>query len=296
MVKFDIISGFLGAGKTTFIKKLLKSLNNEKIVLIENEFGEVSVDREVLEIEGFEVYELSNGCVCCKLKSDFLLTLRQILSQSVDRIIFEPSGIFILAEIFDIFKDSQISAKCYINSVSTIVDAQNFSNHIQSYSDFFKSQISSASSLVISKTQLLLPEEISQIELELRMLNQTATILAKDWSELSNEELLDLVDKKTISKVNNIAHSLRHDFESMGLRTSRILELEQLESILEKCKDGGYGNILRGKGIIKSDNGFLEFHYVDGHYSVFKSTGVSTGIVSFIGRNLKKEPLTAAFQ
>lgn len=95
MVKFDIVSGFLGAGKTTFIKKILKALDHEKVVIIENEFGEVSVDREVLEIEGFEVYELSNGCVCCKLKGDFLLTLRQILSQDIDRIIFEPSGIFI---------------------------------------------------------------------------------------------------------------------------------------------------------------------------------------------------------
>jgi len=296
MVKFDIVSGFLGAGKTTFIKKLLNSLDNEKVILIENEFGEVSFDREVLEIEGFNVYELSNGCVCCTLKGDFLLTLRQILSQGIDRIIFEPSGIFILDEIFDIFKDSQISAKCYINSVTTVVDAQNFQNHIQSYSGFFKSQICSASSLVISKTQLLLAEEISQIELELRMLNQTATILAKDWIELSNEELLDLVDKKTIVKVNHIAHSLSHDFESIGLRTSRILELEQLESILEKCKNGGYGNILRGKGFIKSNNGFLEFHYVDGHYSILKFMGASTGIVSFIGRNLKKDPLTAAFQ
>lgn len=296
MVKFDIVSGFLGAGKTTFIKRLLSSLDNEKVVLIENEFGEVSFDREVLEIEGFDVYELSNGCVCCTLKGDFLLTLRQILRQGIDRIIFEPSGIFILDEIFDIFKDSQISAKCYINSVTAVVDAQNYPNHIQSYSGFFKSQICSASSLVISKTQLLLAEEISQIELELRMLNQTATILAKDWIELSNKELLDLVDKKTIVKVNHIARSLSHDFESMGLRTSRIFELEQLESILEKCKNGGYGNILRGKGFIKSNNGFLEFHYVDGHYSILKSMGASTGIVSFIGRNLKKEPLTAAFQ
>lgn len=297
MVKFDIISGFLGSGKTTLIKKILNVLDcNEKVVLIENEFGDVSVDREVLEIEGFEIYEISNGCVCCKLKGDFIFTLKQILTQKIDRIIFEPSGIFIIGEIFDLFKDPQISSECFINSVTTVVDAQNFSNHIQSYSGFFKSQICSASSLVVSKTQLLLAEEISQIELELRMLNETATILAKDWIELSNEELLDLIDKKTVLMVNNIEHSLSHDFESMGLRTSRILKLEQLESILMKCKNGEYGNILRGKGFIKTDNGFLEFHYVDGHYSIIESTGVTTGIVSFIGSNLQKEPLTEAFQ
>lgn len=297
MVKFDIISGFLGSGKTTLIRKILNSLNSkEKVVLIENEFGEVSVDREILEIEGFDVYELSNGCVCCKLKGDFLLTLRQILSQDIDRIIFEPSGIFILNEILDVFKDSQISAKCYINSVTTVVDAENFSNHIQSYAGFFKSQICSASSLVLSKTQLVLTEELPQIELELRMLNEMATILAKDWTQLSNEELLGLLDKKTVITANNIAHSLNHDFKSMGLRTSKILKLAQLENILVKCENGEYGDILRGKGFIKSDNGFLEFQYVDGHYSILESTGVSTGVISFIGRNLQEEPLTAAFK
>jgi len=296
MIKFDIVSGFLGAGKTTLIKKLLKSLDHEKFVLIENEFGDVSVDREVLEIEGFDVYELSNGCVCCKLKGDFILTLRQILSQGIDRIIFEPSGIFILDEIFEIFKDPQISDKCYINSITTVVDAQNFSTHIQSYSGFFKSQIRSATSLVVSKTQLVLAEEISQLELELRMLNEYATILTKDWMELSNEELLGVVERKPVFIENDITRSLSHDFESIGLRTSLILDRKQLECILEKCKNGVYGKILRGKGIINSGNSFLEFNYVDGRYSIVESSGVSIGIVSFIGEILLKEPLTLVFQ
>ncbi|MDR3542102.1 MAG: GTP-binding protein [Desulfosporosinus sp.] len=296
MVKFDVISGFLGSGKTTLIRKILNSLDSsEKIVLIENEFGDVSVDREILAIEGFDIYEISNGCVCCKLKGEFIFTLKQILSQKIDRIIFEPSGIFILSEIFDLFKDPQISSECHLNSITTVVDAQNFSNYIQSYSGFFKSQICSASSLIISKTQLLLPEEISQIELQLRMLNETATILAKNWTELSNAELLDLVDKKAILMVNNMEHSLSHDFDSLGLRTSNILKLEQLENILNKCKNGDFGNILRGKGLIKSDNCFLEFHYVDGQYSIIASKNVATGVVSFIGTNLQKQPLTLTF-
>jgi len=297
MVKFDIISGFLGAGKTTLIKKILNALpSNERVVLIENEFGDVSVDREILEIEGFEIYELSNGCVCCKLKGDFIFTLQQILTQKVDRIIFEPSGIFIIGEILDLFKDPQISSACYINSVTTVVDAQNFSNHIQSYSGFFKSQICSASSLVISKTQFLSVEEISQIKLELHILNETAMILGKDWEELFKDELLSLVNKKNLAISNDIAHLPSHDFESIGLRTSRILGLKQLENILQQCQNGKYGKILRGKGFIKSDNGFLEFQYIDKHYSISESMGVTTGLVSFIGSDLQKESLTVAFQ
>lgn len=298
MVKFDIVSGFLGAGKTTFIKKVLKSLNNEKLVLIENEFGEVSVDRSVLEIEGFDVYELSNGCVCCKLKGDFLLTLRQILSQDIDRIIFEPSGIFILDEILDVFKDSDISAKCYINTVTTVVDAGNFSKHVQSYSYFFKSQISNATSIVMSKSQFLKPSEVANIAQELRLINENAKIITKDWVDLTPSDILCLINEnpKYIIPDVTVAHSKGHDFESLGFRPAGIFARRQLESILEKCKNGVYGNILRGKGIIRSLDSFLEFQYTDGAYTISTSKDVTMGVVSFIGSNLQKETLSTIFQ
>jgi len=167
---------------------------------------------------------------------------------------------------------------------------------MRSYSGFFKSQICSASSLVVSKTQRLLAGEIFQLELELRMLNDSAMILTKDWMELSKEEFLVLVDKKTVLVEKTIAHSQSHDFDSMGLRTSKILERKQLESILEKCKNGVFGKILRGKGFIKSKDTFLEFQYVDGNYTISPSKDVAIGVVSFIGSSLQKEILNAVFQ
>ncbi|EHQ89721.1 CobW family GTP-binding protein [Desulfosporosinus youngiae] len=298
MVKFDIISGFLGAGKTTLVKKILQSLDNkEKIVLIENDFGEVNVDREVLEIEGFEVYELSNGCVCCKLKGDFLLTLKQLLSQKIDRIIFEPSGIFILGEILDIFKYPEISGKCFINSVTTVVDAQNFSKHLQGYSGFFENQISYASSLVISKSQFLNHKEIRLIEKELRRINLTAPIIAKDWSELSGPDIKNLIDENPEEcTMPDPKLFLSHNFDSIGLKTSRILDVEKVENILETCKNGGFGNVIRGKGILNSGDRFFEFNYVDGQYTISESTSSASGVVSFIGKKLAKDKLTAAFQ
>lgn len=303
MVKLDIISGFLGAGKTTLVKKILDSLDpSEKIVLIENDFGDVSVDREILEIEGFEIYELANGCVCCTLKGDFIDTLKQIIAQKIDRVIFEPSGIFIIGEIASLFTDPEIYSSCYINSVTTVVDAQNFATHIQSYAGFFKSQICNASTLVLSKTQFIAAEEVSQIELELSLLNETAKILSKDWEYLSDQEILSLVDKKPKFIVKDFedsahsSHSLDHDFETMGFRTSKIIEQKQLEDILDKCKNGEYGTVLRCKGFIQSNNGFLEFQYVDGNYSISESEGIFSGIVSFIGTDLQKETLTTIFQ
>ncbi|MCB8814473.1 CobW family GTP-binding protein [Desulfosporosinus shakirovi] len=297
MVKFDIVSGFLGAGKTTLVKRILHSLDTcEKIVLIENDFGEANVDREILEIEGFEVYELSNGCICCKLKGDFLLTLKHLLSQEIDRIIFEPSGIFILGEILDIFKDIEISSKCFINSVTTVVDAQNFTKHIQSYSGFYKSQILHASSLVISKAQFLDDNEIRLIEQGLKTLNETAHIISKDWAKLSNQDIKFLINGKSNCFLQASKEAFNHDFDSLGLNTSRIVSLEQLKQILATCKKGGFGDVIRGKGILCSGTHYLEFNYVDGQYSIMESPDVEIGIVSFIGNNLLKEDLTAAFK
>lgn len=297
MVKFDIVSGFLGAGKTTLIRIILKSLNNnERIALIENDFGTVSVDREFLEVDGFEVYELSNGCVCCKLKEDFIITLKQILTQSVDRIIFEPSGIFILNEIADLFKDFDVSSKCYLNTVTTVVDAENFSKHIQSYSNFFKSQISNASTLVVSKTQFLKANEIAIIKEELHALNDKARILTKDWADLSTKEIRDLIDETPPKTLSGDTHSSGHSFETWGVKTSKILEYDQLKNILENCINNVYGHILRGKGIVNSNDKFLEFQYVDGDYSITESSDVVVGVVSFIGKGLDKQTLLEAFQ
>ncbi|SHI14152.1 CobW family GTP-binding protein [Desulfosporosinus lacus] len=297
MIKFDIVSGFLGAGKTTLVKRILHSLDTcEKIVLIENDFGEANVDREILEIEGFEVYELSNGCICCKLKGDFLLTLKHLLSQEIDRIIFEPSGIFVLGEILDIFKDIEISSKCFINSITTVVDAQNFTKHIQGYSGFYKSQILHASSLVISKAQFLDDNEILLIEQGLKTLNETAHIISKDWAKLSNQDIKILINGKSNCILQASKEVFDHDFDSLGLSTSRIVSLEQLKRILATCKTGGFGDVIRGKGILCSGTHYLEFNYVDGQYSIMESPDVEIGIVSFIGNNLRKEELTAAFK
>ncbi|AET68339.1 putative GTPase, G3E family [Desulfosporosinus orientis DSM 765] len=296
MVKFDIVSGFLGAGKTTLVKKILHSLDTcEKIVLIENDFGEVNVDREILEFEGFEVYELSNGCVCCKLKGDFLYTLKQLLNQKIDRIIFEPSGIFIFGEILDVFRDPEIADKCTINSVITVIDALNFADNIQSHSAFFKSQILNASSLVISKAQFLDDKNLDPIVQELQLLNEKAPVLSKDWAKLTAQDTKALINRTSEFPLTFPSHFPDHNFDSVGLKTSKIISFSQLEGILEICKTGALGKVMRGKGILNSGSAFLEFNYVEGQYSIEETTDTQIGIVSFIGNGLKKEALTSFF-
>ncbi|WP_066638717.1 CobW family GTP-binding protein [Desulfolucanica intricata] len=306
MVKLDIVSGFLGAGKTTLIKKILSACttNKEKVILIENEFGQVSVDSEILRIEGFQIYELSRGCVCCTLRDDFIFTLKQILTQNPVRIIVEPSGIFILGEIFDLFKDPEISSKCYINSVTTVVDGVNYCHQKNSFSSFLENQIANASTLVISKTQFLEPSKIPEIVKELQQVNDTAAITSKNWSNLSVQEILLLLDGNTKYALNNIISSPaagfqhsrhNHSFETLGLRTTRNIEKPELENILERFKRLEYGHILRGKGFIKANNTNLEFSYVDGKYNITKANSQIPGMVSLIGTGLQRDKLIAAF-
>lgn len=308
MVKLDIISGFLGAGKTTLIKQILQACiaGKERVVLVENEFGEVSIDSEILRIEGFDVYELSRGCVCCTLKEDFVFTLIQILDQNPDRIIFEPSGIFVLNEIFDLFKNPRISAKCRINSITTVVDGLNFYRQKNNFACFLENQIANASALIISKTQFLNVEEISTLRKDLHQMNAAAEIVSNCWDDLTLPEITLLLDGNTRYALNNSPYSFpagnhgqihhhSHGFESLGLRTSRNIEMAELENILKQFAHAEYGQILRGKGIVTSRNSCLEFNYVDGQYSITESKSVRPGIASFIGRGLQRDKLIAAF-
>ncbi|HBC94144.1 MAG TPA: hypothetical protein DCZ10_14915 [Pelotomaculum sp.] len=127
MIKVDVVSGFLGAGKTTLIKLLLKAYENERVVLVENEFGEIGIDGELVERDGFDVFEISNGCICCIMKKDFVQVLARVIEEfKLERIIIEPTGISILSEIIDILRRPEFASQCLINSLLTVVDSVNY--------------------------------------------------------------------------------------------------------------------------------------------------------------------------
>ncbi|MEL7563902.1 MAG: GTP-binding protein [Dehalobacterium sp.] len=309
MVRLDIVSGFLGAGKTTFIKKVINSCitRHEKIVLIENEFGQINIDSELLKLQEFPIYELLQGCVCCTLKEDFFHTIKEILPQKPDRIIFEPSGIFIFNEIMDLFKDPKISSNCCLNSVTTIVDGQNFIKNNHSFAGFFDNQIANASTLLLNKIQNLSDAEINQITQQLRQKNKEASIITKDWDEFLGHEIMLILDGNIKYALHNLfedlpenniqhIHHAKQGFESVGVRTSRIFDLKELDHILKQFSNSHFGNVLRGKGIIRTKDTCLEFNYVNGQYQISPSTSsIATSIASFIGIGLEKEKLLSMF-
>lgn len=189
MTKIDIISGFLGAGKTTFIKRLLKTnLNKEKVVLIENEFGEISIDGEFLAGEGIKIRELSQGCICCSLVGDFSKSLKSVIDEyNPERIIIEPSGVGKLSDVAKAVADCGLGD--LLNSMVCIVDAKKAKLYLKNFGEFFKDQIENASTVVLSRTDIATDEQVKDAIEIVRSLNKNATLVVTPIDTLSDAAL-----------------------------------------------------------------------------------------------------------
>ncbi len=197
--KIDVISGFLGAGKTTFIQKLLKeALKDEKVVLIENEFGEIGIDGGFLKDAGIEIREMSQGCICCSLVGDFEKALKEVISTyEPERVIIEPSGVGKLSDVMKAVTDASENLDVQLNSAVTIVDANKCKMYMKNFGEFFNNQVQYAGTVVLSRTDIISDEEKIDNDVELiRSLNPTAEIITTPVSELSGEKLLSIMEKR----------------------------------------------------------------------------------------------------
>ena len=198
MTKIDVISGFLGAGKTTFIKKLLgEALNGEKVVLIENEFGEIAIDGGFLKDSGIEIREMSQGCICCSLVGDFEKSLREVIEKfSPDRVIIEPSGVGKLSDVMKAVTDASASLQVVLNSAVTVVDAKKCRMYSKNFGEFFCNQIQYAGTVVLTRTDLADEEVIAETVKYINGLNPKAEIITTPLSELKGERLLQIIEKR----------------------------------------------------------------------------------------------------
>lgn len=200
MTKVDIFSGFLGAGKTTLIKKLIKeAYPGEKLVLIENEFGEIGVDGKFLEDAGVEITEMNSGCICCSLVGDFGKALRQVVEQySPDRILIEPSGVGKLSDVIRAVRNVGLDT-LELNSFTTVVDAGKCKMYMKNFGEFFNDQIEHAQTVVLSHTGLV-PQAKTAAAVELvRSKNKDAVIVTTPWDNLSAAQLVEAMEKRTVS-------------------------------------------------------------------------------------------------
>ena len=220
MIKVDIFSGFLGAGKTTLIKKLIEeAYKGEQVVLIENEFGEIGIDGGFLKDSGVEINEMNSGCICCSLVGDFGKALEQVVEQfHPDRILIEPSGVGKLSDIIQAVENLDL-ADVQLNGFTTIVDAKKAKIYMKNFGEFFNNQVEHASSIILSHTKGMDEEKLAQVVVLLREHNPHATIITTDWDALDGKQILAAMEKRdTIDEAlhhleEEQAHAHHHDHD-----------------------------------------------------------------------------------
>ena len=196
MTKIDIISGFLGAGKTTLIKKLLQeAFQEEQVVLIENEFGEIGIDGGFLKEAGIEIREMNSGCICCSLVGDFGTSLKEVIEKyHPDRILIEPSGVGKLSDVIRAVKDVQEETGLVLNSYTTVVDAKKCKMYMRNFGEFFNNQVEYAGAIIMSRTDIVDEEKAMQSMELLRGLNAKAAIITTPIEKLDGKKLLEVIE------------------------------------------------------------------------------------------------------
>ena len=221
MTKIDIISGFLGAGKTTFIKKMIDEVyTGEKLVLIENEFGEVGIDGGFLKDSGIEISEMNSGCICCSLVGDFAKNLQEVLDKfSPDRILIEPSGVGKLSDVMASVIDLEKTHDVKVNALVTVVNALKASKQMKAFGEFFNNQIEYATTVVLSRSQKASPEQLEFCVKQIQTLNPKAAIITTPWDEIQGSQILkviegqDNLEMKTLAEAAHEAHEHEHHHE-----------------------------------------------------------------------------------
>ena len=215
MTKIDIVSGFLGAGKTTLIKKMVKeAYQGEKLVLIENEFGEISIDGGFLKDAGIQISEMSSGCICCSLVGDFGKALREVKEQfQPDRILIEPSGVGKLSDVIVAVENTVADIPdMRLNSFVTVADAGKVKVYMKNFGEFYNNQIESAGTIILSRTQKLTQEKLEAAVALLREKNPTAAILTTPWDQLDGKTVLAAVEK--VSLADELLEKMRAEHEA----------------------------------------------------------------------------------
>ena len=320
LTKIDIFSGFLGAGKTTLIRKLIsEGYKNEKLVLIENEFGEIAVDGGFLKDAGVEITEMNSGCICCTLVGDFTEALKKVMGEyKPDRILIEPSGV---GKLSDVAKAVAGVEGAEIGAKVTVVDAGKCRMYIRNFGEFFNDQVQHADVIVLSRTDTASDGKVVTASALLSQLNPNATVITTPWSELSGEQIVQVMERidslsSTMQEMEHFhEHHHHHEhgehcgcghdhdhhadevFTSWGVETPKKFTEEQLREILAKLEDTNrLGTILRAKGFVDASDGeWIYFDYVPGEVDIRRGGAAVTGRLCVIGSKINEQAIKELF-
>lgn len=357
MTKIDIFSGFLGAGKTTLIKKLInEAYKGEKLVLIENEFGEIGIDGGFMKDAGIEVNEMNSGCICCSLVGDFTQALRKVMKEfSPDRILIEPSGVGKLSDVIRAVS-AVTGDDVKLNSYCTVADAKKCKMYMKNFGEFYNDQIENASCIILSHTASLSEDKLSACVELLREHNKEAQIITTDWNELDGKAILSVMENNDTleAQIEELEHEHHHEhhhhdehcdcgchehhhehhhdehcnchehhhehhhhdehcscgchdhhhehhhhadevFSSWGKETVRTYSEDEIKNVLRQLDSVSLGVILRAKGIVKGESGWIHFDYVPGEADVRLGTSSTIGRICVIGSNINEEKIAELF-
>lgn len=298
--KVNIVTGFLGAGKTTFIKKYLNEIDKtKKVVILENEFGEVSVDAKILNEENLSIYEINAGCICCSLLFDFKKSIDYILKNyNPDIIIIEPSGIAKVSDIIKILDDFQ---NINIDKIITVVNSFTFDTYLETFGDFYKDQIKNANIILLTRVDKLIKirkNSLKKLTENLKYLNPNAQIIDKNLNDFN---INDIFYKRLNSTKDNFIYEKYNqslNFSSYTFNIKKSYSKEEVNILLsEFINIEKYGIILRAKGFLKErSGGYIKFDYVDGEIHIEKKDGFANTDVVVIGENLNKKRINILFE
>ena len=326
MTKIDIYSGFLGAGKTTLIKKMIsEGYQGEKLVLIENEFGEIGIDGGFLQEAGINITEMNSGCICCSLVGDFGRALEQVIGEyHPDRVIIEPSGVGKLSDVIGAVEKVTCEDVVLGNTVA-VVDANKVKVYIKNFGEFYNNQVETASCIVLSRTDSVPQKKLDTAVEMLKEHNPNATVVTTPWGELTGSQLKEAMEggatiAKIIAELKAAQHHHVHDehctcgchehdheghhhhhhadevFTSWGVETAKKFTREAIEAALNQLDSGDFGFVLRAKGIVPcADGTWIHFDYVPEEKDIRVGGAAITGKLCVIGSKLDEAGVAKLF-
>jgi len=326
MTKISIVSGFLGAGKTTLIQKLLKEVfQNEKIAIIENEFGDVGIDGGFLKNTGIQVTEMNSGCICCSLVGDFGKNMREVIAEyEPDHIIVEPSGVGKLSDVMKSVQDLALDMDVELSALITVVNGKKCLKQMKAFGEFFNNQLEHASTIILSRTQEMTEEQLIHALSEITKINSKAAIITTPWEKLTGKQILSAVDEKSafiefaMEEIHHheecacgCGHEDHHEhhhhdhhhhadevFVSWGIETPHQFSKVQIINALETLtNDSKYEHtILRAKGMVQlEDASWLYFDMVPGDFEVRVGEPEYIGKIVVIGTQVDEEVMKPLF-
>ena len=306
-VKIDIFSGFLGAGKTFLIKKLIKDgAYEDNIAIIENEFGEVSIDALILKESNIKIKEINSGCICCEVTGDFKDAILEVIEKyKPSRLIIEPSGVAKLSDILKVFKEEKLKDKVYVDNVITVIDPQKFDLYINNFKDFYEDQIIYSKKIILSRTQKMKKEKLDEIILKINKISKKSIILSEEWSFIDSSEILGSISPKNINENKTLKPKLRvieksnakDTFETFAIYPEKKISKAELVSKFKFISSSNiFGEVLRAKGILKlTDDSLGQFDFVKDEFEIRKISNSKDIVISFIGVKLNKKEIEGLF-